>query len=204
MRYILLLFLLISCTHHKTPEKKIVLLQPYKGFSAEEISLVKAIIDSCYHYNVIVADVKELPKSAYTSIKSPRYCADSLLVFQKRIKPNKVDFIIGLTHEDICITKKDKKGNIKQPIWKYTDWGIMGLGFCPGTSCIVSSYRLKSTNNKLYKTRLKKVVVHEFGHNLGLPHCPDKRCVMTDAAESIATIDHAKLGLCKKCYSKLN
>ncbi len=40
------------------------------------------------------------------------------------------------------------------------------------------------SNPKKYFTRFKKVAVHEFGHNLGLPHCSDKTCVMPDAVES--------------------
>jgi archaemetzincin len=80
----------------------------------------------------------------------------------------------------------------------------MGLAYCPGKSCIVSTFRINHPNQKIHFTRLKKVAVHEFGHNLGLPHCPDKTCVMTDAVESVSTIDNAKLALCEACKSKLN
>jgi archaemetzincin len=37
-----------------------------------------------------------------------------------------------------------------------------------------------------------------------LPHCADKKCVMTDAVEKIATIDNAKPDLCNKCKQKLD
>lgn len=80
----------------------------------------------------------------------------------------------------------------------------MGFAYCPGNSCIVSTFRIQHSNPKIHFTRFKKVAVHEFGHNLGLPHCPDKACVMTDAVESVKTIDNAKLALCEKCKSKLN
>lgn len=52
--------------------------------------------------------------------------------------------------------------------------------------------------------RLRKVAVHEFGHNLGLPHCPNKNCVMTSAAEKLTTIDNEKLALCKNCKKIIN
>ena len=80
----------------------------------------------------------------------------------------------------------------------------MGLAYCPGKSCIVSTFRIQHKDKAVYFMRLKKVAVHEFDHNLGLKHCPDKRCVMTDAVESVATIDKAQLKLCMSCQSKLN
>ena len=101
------------------------------------------------------------------------------------------------------VWKKDNNGKIKSPTYKYADWGIMGLAYCPGNSCIVSTFRIKHPDKQKHFTRLKKVAVHEFGHNLGLPHCPDKSCVMTDAVESVATIDNAQLALCKACTLKL-
>ena len=91
-----------------------------------------------------------------------------------------------------------------EPKWKYCDFGIMGLAYRPGRSAIVSKFRVKSKNHKTEMTRLRKVAIHEFGHNLGLPHCSDKNCVMTSAAEKITTIDHEKLALCNKCKKIIN
>ena len=31
------------------------------------------------------------------------------------------------------------------------------------------------------------IVAHEFGHNLGLPHCPNKGCIMEDAKGTVST-----------------
>jgi len=52
--------------------------------------------------------------------------------------------------------------------------------------------------------RFKKVVIYEFGPNLGLPHCLNIHCVMTSAAEKISTIDSEKMELCEKCAKQLN
>ena len=79
----------------------------------------------------------------------------------------------------------------------------MGLAYCPGKSSIISKFRLRSSNKKLELERFKKVVIHEFGHNLGLPHCPDKNCVMTSAAEKISTIDKEKMELCDVCKRQI-
>ena len=140
---------------------------------------------------------------SFTKVKSPRYRADRIIRFQKRTIPSNIDYILGLTNSDISTTKHDSKGNIEKPTWKYADFGIMGLAYRPGNSAIVSTFRLKHTNKYIAFTRLKKVAIHEFGHNLGLPHCPNKNCVMTAAAEKITTIDHEKLALCISCKTKI-
>ena len=61
---------------------------------------------------------------------------------------------------------------------------------------------MKSNKNKFVE-RLKKVTMHELGHNLGLPHCPNNHCFMQDAAETIKTIDGVELNLCEECRDQL-
>jgi archaemetzincin len=206
MRVLLLLILpiLFSCQSKRDNEYVTVGIQPYKDFPKDKTDTISKIIADIYKVKTIVLPVKELDKKAFVYVKSPRYRADSIIKFQKIIKPDSLDYILGLTHKDISVTKKDKSGKMKTPTYKYADWGIMGLAYCPGKSCIVSTFRIKHPNAKTHFSRLKKVAVHEFGHNLGLPHCPNKTCVMTDAVESVKTIDNAKLALCNECKLKIN
>ena len=117
-------------------------------------------------------------------------------------KPDSIHHILGLTTKDISTTKKDALGNTRKPEKKYKDWGVFGLGYCPGGSCIVSTYRFKNNTLK-FVDRFKKICVHEIGHNLGLKHCPNESCVMRDAAESIKTIDLVELNLCDACRLKV-
>lgn len=100
-----------------------------------------------------------------------------------------------LTNEDISTTKNNN-----------LDWGILGLGTCPGNTCIVSTYRMqkKSVPVVLFKERLIKIILHEIGHNFGLPHCKnDPECLMNDAEGTIATVDKEKKWLCNSCRKKL-
>ena len=200
--FLFLLFVFIAC-QNKSRNEIVVGIQSYKGFPKTKTDTLAKVISEFYQVKTVILPEIELPKSAFIQLKSARYRADSIIKIQNSVKPDTVTFILGLTQSDISTTKKDKEGNIKTPKYKYEDWGIMGLAYCPGKSCIVSSFRLQHKNPIIYLDRLKKVTVHEFGHNLGLPHCPNKKCVMTDAVENIATIDNAELTLCKACKNKI-
>ena len=198
------LMLLLSCKKNNSISNETTVgIIPYKGMSSQEIDVLSKAITDYYSIIVKVLPQQYLPKRAFITVKSPRYRADSLIAIQKRNMPENIDYILGLTHNDISVTKHDESGTIKSPKWRYNDFGIMGLAYCPGNSCVVSDFRLKTKNKALHITRFKKVIIHELGHNFGLPHCPDKKCVMTDAVESIKTIDNAKPGLCNTCKNKL-
>jgi len=198
------LLFLFSCSKSKpVAAKKVVAIQLYEGFSIAKANNLAKLIRSFYQVNTILLPEKELPKTAFINIKSPRYRADSIIKIQHRIRSESFDYIVGLTTKDISITKLDENKKIKSPNWKYNDFGVLGLGYCPGNSCVISSFRLKNTNKELEYSRLKKVVIHEFGHNLGLQHCLNNQCVMTSAAEKISTIDKEKMELCKKCKKRL-
>jgi archaemetzincin len=200
----LLLLSLFSCSQaDKKPDNKVVGIQIYTGFSKDKAKILSQEITKFYKIKTVILPEKSLPKQAFIDIKTPRYRADSLILIQKRAISDTLDFVLGLTDKDISVTKYDNKGNIKNPQWKYNDFGVMGLAYRPGKSGIISSFRLKDKDKNLEFTRLKKVVIHEFGHSLGLPHCSDKQCVMTSAAEKISTIDNEKMELCKACKKLL-
>ncbi|TRW25746.1 matrixin family metalloprotease [Flavobacterium zepuense] len=197
-------FILLSCLKEKTITKETVVgVIPYEGISAKKVQDLKNAIEEYYGVSVQILPRQDLPQSAFITIKSPRYRADSLIKIQQRAIPKGVDYILGLTDKDISVTKRNSDGSVKMPLWRYNDFGIMGLAYCPGNSCVVSGFRLKHKSKDIYFGRFKKVVIHELGHNFGLPHCSDKKCVMTDAVESIKTVDNANPALCASCKKKI-
>ena len=183
-------------------QESFIAIQPFEEFSSKEAKMIQQEIAEFYHANVTLLKPIELPKNAYVNVKSSRYRADSLIRFLRKNIDRSYDFVIGLTNKDISTTKYSNRSTktIKEPIYKYADWGIFGLAFMPGKSCIVSTFRLKEKN---FRSRFIKICCHELGHNFGLPHCSDKSCIMQDAAETIKTIDNVKLNLCNSCKNKI-
>lgn len=204
---ILAFSIFFSCSNpSKTNGKIKVGLQPLGKFNKEYLAIVADEIESNYGFEVEILPEKEMFKNAFVNIKSPRYQANTILRELKSSRPDSLDYIIGLTNFDISTTKRDKLGNVKKPESKYLDWGVLGLGLMPGRVCVISTFRLKSKkiSHDKFIERLKKVCVHELGHNLGLKHCEhDPKCVMRDAAETVKTVDNVSPTLCKHCRNEI-
>jgi len=143
-----------------------------------------------------------MPSEFRNDSKGHRYSADSLIQFLSQYEPDTRSIIIGLTTEDIFTTVRDNTGAIKEPRDKYAVWGIFGLGSCPGKASAVSMHRLQTRNEQVLLHRLRTVVFHELGHNLGLTHCSNPHCIMNDANEKISTIDNSD-DFCPRCLKKL-
>ena len=143
---------------------KVIRIQPFGDMPATEVAYVYQQLLAT-HDSVVLLKKIDLPPATFYP-KRNRYRADSLIVFLKNQTPNGC-ITIGLTNKDISTTKG-----------KFKDWGVMGLGYCPGKACVVSTFRLskKETTDQLFKT-----AIHELGHTYGLPHCPINTCFMRDA-----------------------
>lgn len=168
------------------------------------LQLISDKVSEFYGFNVITDIQTELPAEFLNHEKGKRYNAAGLLNYLNRKKADSVAIIMALTGEDIYISKRDKDGKIKKPEEKYRVWGIFGLAHRPGVSCIVSSHRIRTADENKFRDRLLKITLHEIGHNLGLRHCANKKCLMTDAVEKMSTVDNAALNLCKSCLARIN
>lgn len=165
---ILVIFLLFGCNNSPKVEVKTTPLtidiQPFSDATNEQVDYVYKELHKIYP-KIIIKKAIDLPVLAYYKARN-RYRADSLVGFLNK-RATKGHVIMALTNKDISWTK----GTIK-------DYGIMGLGLCPGNSCVASSFRLSKTNTL---DQLFKIAIHELGHTQGLPHCPVKTCFMRDA-----------------------
>jgi archaemetzincin len=184
--FIFLSIAILSFTVPTKPSaKKIIIdLQPFTDLPKEYLDHVHAELKKMYS-DIEIKKAIPLPKPAWYEARK-RYRADSLIAYLSRITPEG-HLTIGLTTKDISTTNGDIK-----------DWGIMGLGYCPGKSCVASSFRLKK-ERKLQQ--LFKVSIHELGHTQGIPHCPVKTCYMQDAEGKNKT--DSETCFCDKCKNTL-
>ena len=187
-------FIIIGCSNCNTNNKnkgnsydlksKKIIIQSFENI---DYNIVKSIKNSIniYYDSVEIKENKILPPLAYYQPRD-RYKADSILKYlSDNAESNEV--VIGITTKDISTSK----GNI-------ADFGVMGLGRCPGNVCVASSFRLNKEN---VKSQLFKVAIHELGHTFGLPHCPNKSCFMRDAEGKNPTDEER--GFCDKCSGVL-
>jgi archaemetzincin len=194
----LFFFIAASCSNnktadtHTTPGKKKfsnIAFLLYDNFDTVILNTAIKEATAFYHCKATVLSPRPLPAFAFYEPRQ-RYKADSLLKFQRDLLPAGCQSIVGLTQKDISTGDPD--------------WGIFGLGYNPGNACVISVFRLSSTSYDHYQERFIKVLLHELGHNQGLPHCTyNEYCIMNDAKGTIAQVDKEKKWLCDHCKEML-
>lgn len=176
----------------KISRKDTILLVGMQFKEVHLLSGIKKMLSTYYQLPTKYIEAP-LPQNAYYKPRE-RYKADSLLKYLALINNNKYLFVAGLTSKDISY----KKGSI-------ADYGIFGLGTLNAKGCVTSSFRLKKNASvSLLQARIQKVILHEIGHNHGLPHCQTPiPCFMKDAKGKIGTVDNYPFDVCKNCKIRL-
>ena len=187
--FIIFISLIFSCEKSKdnavkNGEEITILIQPFEDIKPKQLSEISENIRKVYP-NIKVLKPIKFPENSYYQPRN-RYRADSIIQFLKFRTP-KNSVTIGLTNKDISATKG-----------KIADFGIMGLGYRPGSACVASIFRLNSKNRN---EQFYKIAIHELGHTQGLKHCPEKTCFMRDAEGENHTDEETDF--CKNCKKVL-
>ena len=163
---------------------------PLGNVPATILGFIKKSIYDFYQIECVIDPKKELTTDILAASKT-RYEAN--LILKK----------YNSTQNTLLITEKDIAYNNTK--LKVKEWGILGLGFRPGKTCVISTFKLKrKVSEAKFRERLQKVCIHEVGHNLGLPHCTfNSFCLMNDANGRIAQVDKEKMIFCSNCKKQL-
>lgn len=140
------------------------------------------VIDSVFDYNTIISGTYNINDYKFAS-ENDIYDVRKII---NKIGHNKKTLI--LTEKQITV---DNRVNLK----------YFGAGSLCGNVCVVSSFNLKkNVTNDVLKERLKKVTIHEIGHNIGIKHCNNKNCIMCNDVK----IDDQKIYFCNNCKKQIH
>jgi len=95
-------------------------------------------------------------------------------------------------------------GVTDQPMYDEGHWWLFGTAQFGGRTAVVSTAHLwvddipGDTTHALFRARLSKVGVHEFGHTRGFVHCDRPRCVMRFSTD-VGVLDHKRHTFCRMC-----
>ncbi len=161
-----------------------IYLQPLGLVDEEVLEFLVQRISSIW--NVELNPPLEVPPRAYDPAR--RQFVGSVLL---RALPDEGDAVLGITEVDAY------ENNLN-----------FIFGLASGNTALISLNRLRPEfynlpeDRELFKLRALKEAMHELGHVSGLPHCPDRRCVM-HFSNSIQDTDYKDWRYCSLCAARL-
>lgn len=152
-----------------------------------------AVLRSVYDAAVSFVPDQSLPDDAYDSGRG-QYRAEALIDLAGRVAT--AEKALGLTTADLYYRRRNY---------------VFGLAYLDGGSCVVSTNRLGTSSDggfsqrsaeAVFADRVRKEVVHEAGHMLGLDHCDNNRCAMS-FSPTVQEVDRKEETLCGTCQREL-
>src|ERR1035437_3582718 len=134
MKKLFTYFFVLVCLFGQAQTKwnKVFYIQPLGDVNPEYVNLIKSSIESFFGFNCVVKARVEFTTDILVASKTS-YEASKIID-----KYHSSDYLLILTEKDIACLNGD-----------YPEWGIFGYGEMPGTTCVVSTFRLKRKVSEL-------------------------------------------------------
>ncbi len=187
----------VKATPQVTPQPKTIVvgIQPLGQVPQQYLTATAEALHDLYGATTRQLAPRDLPQTTWNHAHT-RYRAADIV---RRLEADKE---VGLTHV-MGVTEAD----ISTQISLTSDWGVFGLAQRNSSGAVISTFRIKLDNPPptLFLARLRKVVLHEFGHNLGLDHCTHSpTCLMRSTEGNMQALDTAEAALCDKCAAQIS
>ncbi|HEV8320898.1 MAG TPA: archaemetzincin [Myxococcota bacterium] len=173
---------------HPSPGIKIYVV-PLGSIGADTVDLVvDAIAFVAGTRDVALLPRRPLPGESWNPATA-MYDAERVLGMMRSLRPRDGYRLVAVTDADLYASELRF---------------LFGLASATHDVAIVSALRLeeqfwdRDSDWDLYRWRLFKILAHELGHTLGLPHCDRSSCLM-HAIRSLADADAAPPRLCDLC-----
>ncbi|MDX1744583.1 MAG: archaemetzincin family Zn-dependent metalloprotease [Halobacteriales archaeon] len=143
---------------------------------------------------VTVHDTEPIPTGAYDDSRD-QYRAEEFIELAS---------LVGSGDKNIAVTPADL-------YYRRRNY-VFGLAYLDGKASVVSTYRLQTSSDggfsnksarEIFSDRIRKEVVHEIGHTIGLEHCDNARCVM-NFSPTVREVDRKEEHLCGTCQRALD
>jgi archaemetzincin len=142
-----------------------------------------------YECDVRIGDAQPAPESAYDASRD-QYRAEAFIELAGRTGNGEKN--IAITDADLYYRRRNY---------------VFGLAYLDGNGSVISTHRLNTASDggfsnrsdtAVFADRVRKEVVHEIGHTLGLEHCERNRCVM-NFSPTVTEVDRKEETLCGSC-----
>jgi archaemetzincin len=144
----------------------------------EDVVFAESVLEAAFDVDYEILNAEGFPEKTYMPERGQYNGRAFLDVYEM----GGSDKTVYLTSENI--TRPDKNF-------------VFGIAYRPGTVALISSYAMKGI-----RSRLAKTLIHETGHNYGLEHCVNRKCVVS-ATDGNYDIDCQDIFFCEDCAAEL-